>query len=185
MGQYFKIVNLDKGEYYDPDDFRSGAKLMEIACNLGATGALAILLATSNDRGGGDLALGYPECEKDTPETRTKQMIIDAVGGRWVGDRVVFVGDYTEDGDVPGFENESGLWDKFSAINHANGEVLNIGPLIMGAFAVDGYALEMIGKESPSVVIDDARRWILKYDRDNDVNGQPKKAVQNIPANAV
>jgi hypothetical protein len=32
------------------------------------------------------------------------------LSGRWVGDRVVVVGDYTEDKDIPNYENASKLY---------------------------------------------------------------------------
>jgi hypothetical protein len=34
----------------------------------------------------------------------------DGLSGRWAGDRVVVLGDYTEDQDLPGYENASKLY---------------------------------------------------------------------------
>lgn len=83
MGQYYKIVNLTKREYLDPSHFGEGCKLKEFACNARASlTALAVLLANSNGRGGGDY--------NDVPETMAVKP------GRWAGDRIVVAGDYAE-----------------------------------------------------------------------------------------
>lgn len=54
--------------------------------------ALYLLLMTSPNRGGGDWE-HFPE-----------------LSGRWAGDRVVVLGDYTENEDLPGYENAAGLY---------------------------------------------------------------------------
>lgn len=88
MGQYHLIVNIDKREYLNPHKLGNGLKLWEqLAANPSSAIALIPLLSCANGRGGGDL-------RGDTD-----------VIGRWVGDRVVWVGDYTEDGDIP-------FWDR-------------------------------------------------------------------------
>lgn len=90
MGQYYLIVNLDKKEYIHPHAFGDGLKLMEFgASGTGAMCALAILLASSNGRGGGDLNSTHPAI------------------GAWSGDRIVIAGDYDDEGrfDVPEDEN--------------------------------------------------------------------------------
>ena len=80
MGQYYKIVNLDKGQYLDPYTFNEGAKLMEFGCSsMGILTALAILLADGNGRGGGDL-------HSDNP-----------IIGSWAGDSIVISGDYADE----------------------------------------------------------------------------------------
>ena len=82
MGQYHKVVNLDKQEYLTPWRFVDGAKLMEFgASSMGTMTALAVLLSDSPDRGGGDL------------HTRDREWY-----GRWAGDRIIVAGDYA-DGD--------------------------------------------------------------------------------------
>ena len=81
MGQYYLIVNVDKGEYLYPHKFGDGLKLMEFgnsAC--GTLTGLAVLLADGNNRGGGDL--------------RTDDPIV----GSWAGDRIVVAGDYADGG---------------------------------------------------------------------------------------
>jgi hypothetical protein len=75
MGQYYKIVNLDKRQYLDPSRFGTGPKLRTIAySSCGILSALTILLAKSDGTGGGDI-----------PSEGT---------GLWAGDRVVIIGDY-------------------------------------------------------------------------------------------
>ena len=81
MGQYYKIVNINKKEYMSPADWGIGTKLMEFACPTYpsiATSALAILLAEGNNRGGGDLRSNHP------------------IIGSWAYDRVVVIGDYAD-----------------------------------------------------------------------------------------
>lgn len=78
MGQYYKIVNLDKGQYLKPHKFNDGAKLLEFGDGGLTMTALAVLLADGNNRGGGDL-------RSDNP-----------VIGSWAGDRIVIAGDYAD-----------------------------------------------------------------------------------------
>lgn len=81
MGQYYYIVNLDKRQYLHPHFFGDGLKLLEFGDSAGGTMcALAVLLASGNNRGGGDL--------------RSDDPLI----GSWAGDRVVIAGDYDDDG---------------------------------------------------------------------------------------
>ena len=80
MGQYYRIINLDKQEYLSPYTFNNGAKLMEFSCSrAGVLTALALLLADGNGRGGGDLHSANP------------------VIGSWAGDQIVIAGDYADD----------------------------------------------------------------------------------------
>ena len=79
MGQYYKIVNLDKHEFLDTYTFNDGAKLLEFGCSSeGTLTSLAILLADGNGRGGGDLHSNNP------------------IIGSWAGDRIVVAGDYAD-----------------------------------------------------------------------------------------
>jgi hypothetical protein len=84
MGQYHYVVNADKRQFLMPHRLGDGLKLMEFGNSAGGvmTG-LAILLAVSNGRGGGDL--------------RFESEVI----GSWGGDRIAIVGDYAEDTDLP------------------------------------------------------------------------------------
>jgi hypothetical protein len=81
MGQYHKVVNLDKLQMIDPHKLGAGLKLWEqLATHPGTGAALVVLLASaSNGQGGGDL--------------RTESSIT----GHWRGDRIAFVGDYDDD----------------------------------------------------------------------------------------
>jgi hypothetical protein len=80
MGQYYCIINLDKKQFLCPRRLGDGLKLLEFAGGRTMT-ALAVLLANSNNRGGGDLRSNNPTV------------------GSWAGDRVVIAGDYAESGD--------------------------------------------------------------------------------------
>ena len=81
MGQYFKIVNLDKKQYLHPHEFGDGLKLTEFSFSgCGTMSGLAILLADGNGQGGGDLDSANP------------------IIGSWAGDRIVVAGDYAENG---------------------------------------------------------------------------------------
>lgn len=92
MGQYHVTVNLDKKEFIHPHQLGAGLKLREQTEDSGGTGdALLVLLACSNGRGGGD----FPDNE---------------IVGRWAGDRIAIIGDYTENDDIPGV-NTKEVWE--------------------------------------------------------------------------
>jgi hypothetical protein len=77
MGQYFIVVNLTKKQYISPHDFGDDAKLQDFGLSShGTMSALAVLLASSNGRGGGDLDSNLP------------------IIGSWAGDQIAIVGDY-------------------------------------------------------------------------------------------
>lgn len=80
MGQYHKLVNLDKCEQLQPHRLGTGMKLWEqLANHPGPAAALIVLLASaSNGDGSGDLETG------------------PAIIGRWRGDRIAMVGDYDD-----------------------------------------------------------------------------------------
>jgi hypothetical protein len=81
VGQYFYCVNPAKRQYLLPHAFGDGLKLMEFGSSgSGTMMALAVLLADSNGRGGGDL--------------RSESPLI----GSWAGDPIVITGDYADDG---------------------------------------------------------------------------------------
>ena len=85
MGQYWKPVNLDKKEFLHAHALGDGLKLCEIAFSSnGVAAALVMLLAPLPERRGG----GDPESHP--------------LLGRWAGDRIVMVGDYSESADFPG-----------------------------------------------------------------------------------
>lgn len=81
MGQYHKIVNLDKKQFIDGHAFGDGIKLMEFGSSGGGTMmGLAVLLAANNGLGGGDF--------------RGENVLV----GSWAGDRIVIAGDYGDKG---------------------------------------------------------------------------------------
>ena len=112
MGQYHIAVNLDKGEFIDPHTLGSGLKQWEILANEGVGRALCVLLFTPFNRGGGDLDIDEnwhgPEREfprdnmQSGPVNEDYRDVAKRTIGRWRGDRVTFIGDYAEKGDVPG-----------------------------------------------------------------------------------
>ncbi len=96
MGQYHILVNLTKKEFVHPHQIGNGLKIMEqIGWDFSTSTALVMLLAGSckgGSRGGGDF--------------HTEHSLV----GSWAGDRVAFVGDYAEDGDVLG-ENSREIYE--------------------------------------------------------------------------
>lgn len=94
MGQYHILVNIDKQERVDPHGLGLGAKQYEQVG--GFDGSLAdamyVLAMTSPAEGGGDF-----------PMTN--------ISGRWVGDRILIVGDYTAKDAIPGFEGANSLYE--------------------------------------------------------------------------
>ena len=102
MGQYHKIVNLDKKQILHPHKFDDGLKLMEFGqSGQGTMAGLAVLLAASckgGARGGGDV---------DSESTLV---------GSWAGDRIAIIGDYCEEDDVIGMTKEQ-LMDAYKAEN--------------------------------------------------------------------
>ena len=93
MGQYHHLVNVDKKEIVNPHGLGLGLKQWEHLGDFSGTlaDAMYILMMTSPARGGGDL----PQSE---------------ISGRWTGDRVLVLGDYTEDSDVPSIPNVGSLY---------------------------------------------------------------------------
>jgi len=93
MGQYHVLANLDKQEVVSPHGLGLGLKQWEHNGEFNGTlaDAMYILVMTSPARGGGD----YP---------------LTDISGRWAGDRVVILGDYTEDLDLPKVRNASKIY---------------------------------------------------------------------------
>lgn len=86
MGQYRILANWDKKEWVDPHKIGLGLKQAEqIGAFHASMGDIPYLLVSiSNGRGGGDV-----------PTEGLEDIL-----GRWAGDRVLVVGDYSEEGDV-------------------------------------------------------------------------------------
>ena len=93
MGQYHILANIDKKEKVEPYGLGLGLKQWEHLGEYNGTlaDAIYLLVMTSPARGGGDL-----------PRTE--------ISGRWAGDRVVILGDYTEQGDIRGVEKANELY---------------------------------------------------------------------------
>jgi hypothetical protein len=93
MGQYDVLVNVDKKEMVVPHGLGLGLKQYEHIGEFNGTlaDAMYILMMTSPARGGGDF-----------PSTN--------ISRRWAGDRVLVLGDYTEDSDVPSIPNVGSLY---------------------------------------------------------------------------
>ncbi|TXH15398.1 MAG: hypothetical protein E6R03_07265 [Hyphomicrobiaceae bacterium] len=88
MGQYHKVFNLTKREFLNPHKLGNGLKLLEWGGPGGVPDALVVLLACSSGRGGGDY-------QSDS------EMV-----GRWAGDQIAVIGDYSEDGDIQGVDTK-------------------------------------------------------------------------------
>ena len=89
MGQYHSIYNLDKQEVIHPHDIGLGAKQREHTGHEASLSDMMYVLATCSPmRGGGDF---------------WAEVMANFIG-RWVGDRVVVIGDYSEQGDIPDFD---------------------------------------------------------------------------------
>lgn len=100
MGQYHLTVNLDKREFISAHKLASGLKLWEqLAGDIGPGKALIVLLAHPAHRGGGDFTVGGTDDE-------AYNALSLATIGRWRGDRIAIVGDYAEDGDIPGIMSD-------------------------------------------------------------------------------
>jgi hypothetical protein len=133
MGQYYKIVNLDKGQYLKPHNFGQGAKLLEFGSSgSGIMLGLAVLLADGNGRGGGDL-------NDDKLKPRLKKLV-----GSWAGDRIVVTGDYADAGrfevkDKPTEENLYSFTDELEDISYDVVEVLCEDSLIARDILSDGF----------------------------------------------
>jgi len=130
MGQYHYTVNLDKHEFINPHKLGDGLKLAE-QCGWspgGTNDALHLLLAVSNGRGGGDFNSG-PDEQAGEPGQPVEKYI-----GRWGGDRIAVVGDYSEDGDLPAEFKAGSIYnrclsdDDEASIEEKN-ELLKRGPL--------------------------------------------------------
>lgn len=117
MGQYFKIVNLDKKEYIDP----SACKLWELCANNEAR-LLPWLLAKGPQDGTSLCRIPLFDDGEDQ-ETHLKKIGEEAskpigqghlkTAGSWAGDRVVVVGDYDESGLYREVEKDG--WREISA----------------------------------------------------------------------
>lgn len=111
MGQYHIPVCLGRKEFLYPHALSSGLKQWEqFASSVSTPAAIFALLCTSNHRGGGDLAgLGYQEDKKK------------GVLGRWAGQPIAVIGDYSEEGDLEKGQDLSDLYRYCSALAFREG----------------------------------------------------------------
>ena len=130
MGQYWKVANLDKKEFIDPHKLGVGLKLGEqIGSGHGTPDALFILVAAMRERRGGgdfDWDSNYYGEDRYTSGAKDPNIYGGKVNedynecakrtiGRWAGDRIVVVGDYSEDADLPKYKNFGNLYSVLSA----------------------------------------------------------------------
>lgn len=111
MGQYWKVVNLDKREFVYPHKLGVGLKLGEqLYSNHGTPAAMFILTACMRERRGGgdfDWDSNYYGPERTdahhsgAPVNEDYNTVAKRTIGRWAGDRIAVVGDYSEDEDLP------------------------------------------------------------------------------------
>lgn len=133
MGQYHRIYNLTKKETFSPHALNCGAKLLEWGCGGAYVAGIAVLLCNSNGRGGGDLNVHHDYNRDEngeyilTDEQKMKLAVVEAVAGRWAGDKLVVQGDYAEKGD-PAFISERML-----------AKYTDISDLVIEALSVDEY----------------------------------------------
>jgi hypothetical protein len=111
MGQYHKLVNLDKQEVVEPHDIGLFSKQYEhTGTDASLADAIYLLVMSSPASGGGD----WPFTD---------------VSGRWCGDRVVVLGDYTQPDAIEGYEGDA------SELYRASDDWENISPLVRDALA--------------------------------------------------
>ena len=115
MGQYWIPMNLDKGEFVDSHRLGAGLKLIEQLWNTpGTQAALLVLLSPVGQSG--DL---FYEDEAKTKKAREYAEIAKRTIGRWAGDRISYLGDYTKDEDLPNSPiPASTLYKKCRETNH-------------------------------------------------------------------
>lgn len=127
MGQYYVIANLDKKQYLHPHRFGDGLKLLEFgASGQGTMTGLAILLASGNGRGGGDL---HSE---------------DPIIGSWAGDRIVVTGDYADPGLFTSPEYSAGTL--YEEAQHGGSGWVDISYPVLAAMADDGYLADTLAQ---------------------------------------
>lgn len=114
MGQYHIPVNLAKREFIHPHKLGAGLKLIEqLSASPGIAGALIVLTAVSNGRGGGDFDNGvrYHYAQEDYTTTVDEAVARQSeVIGRWGGDAIAIVGDYAVIDDLPAEYNADLIW---------------------------------------------------------------------------
>ena len=128
MGQYHYILNFDKKEFISPSQLGSGLKFLEqLYSSPSSVHAVFMLITCSYGRGGGDIFPPTEELNEIDQSELTGKYNREVVGtnssgprdpviGRWAGDRVAVVGDYSKPDDIPGgIDPSSAFYDAVSA----------------------------------------------------------------------
>jgi hypothetical protein len=153
MGQYWKVVNLDKLESIYPHKLGVGLKLGEqIGSGHGTPDALFILVATMRERRGGgdfDWDSNYYGPERDSknrdhnanggPVIEEYNTVAKRTIGRWAGDRIAVVGDYSEDSDLPSFPDFAKLYSDDTTADITDDVVKVLEHELGGKFVGDGW----------------------------------------------
>jgi hypothetical protein len=151
MGQYWKIVNLDKRECVEAHKLGVGLKLGEqIGSGHGSPDALFILVAAMRGRrGGGDFdwdsnyygpeRTASREHALGTPINDDYNEVAKRTIGRWAGDRIAVVGDYSEDADLPSFEGFGSLYGDETLVDVTDDVARVIEHECRGTFVGDGW----------------------------------------------
>jgi hypothetical protein len=109
MGEYWLPVNLDKEEFIEPHVLGAGLKLWEqVTAHPGTAAALIILVAGQKGCASGNLdlkanwhgqdrldAMASGDLDGITPAPMPEEYKPEQIIGRWAGDRIMIVGDYT------------------------------------------------------------------------------------------
>jgi hypothetical protein len=161
MGQYWKVVNLDKHETICPHKVGSGIKLWEILANPPGVGAALVILcaAMPEARGGGDFDLdqNWHGPERTFPEHNAAPgpmpddypVIAARTIGRWAGDRIALIGDYAEDGDLAPEHAASTLYERSDKWTDVSSDVREvIAHELDGSWHDTGYG-SLIYQEKP------------------------------------
>ena len=128
MGQYYLTVNKTKKQYLNPHKFGSGLKLMEFSGDQESImQGLAILLASGNGRGGGDLRSNDP------------------IVGSWAGDEIVVAGDYGDDGLFTDGAKD-GMGKEYNLYGLANAEFEDVSDAVIGAITAAEGSMSRLSK---------------------------------------
>lgn len=153
MGQYWKVINLDKRECIHAHKLGVGLKLGEqIGSGHGSPDALFILTAAMRERRGGgdfDWDSNYYGPERDNtkpghnihggPVSDDYNAIAKRTIGRWAGDRIAVVGDYSEDEDLPSYPNFGSLYGDEELVDVTEDVARVIEHEVGGTFSGDGW----------------------------------------------
>ena len=127
MGQYFKVVNLTKKEYFSPSQFGDGIKFSSLGYGIHNV-VLARLLCSPGD-------MDYPVYHEKFGNSDTDEIHL----GYWSGDQIVIPGD-SEKTD----ENDDNLYYRVND----DSEYEDIGPKLFSWLCRDQEILETLAKRA-------------------------------------